>query len=44
MALEEIGYGRAAVIELEYADAHAPDIRPDLMRAKALLSQDFPVA
>ncbi len=44
MALEEIGYGRAAVIELEYADAHAPDIRPDLMRAKAMLSEDFPVA
>ena len=33
-ALREIGYGRAAVIELEYADAHAPQVRPDLARAK----------
>lgn len=44
VALGEIGYERAAVIELEYADARAPEVRPDLMRAKATLSQDFKVA
>jgi sugar phosphate isomerase/epimerase len=43
-ALDEIGYARAAVIELEYADARAPEVRPDLTRAKTLLSQDFLVA
>lgn len=41
LALDEIGYARAAVIELEYAHARAPEVRPDLTRAKALLSQDF---
>lgn len=40
-ALGEIGYDRAAVIELEYAAARAPDVRPDLARAKALLSEHF---
>lgn len=44
VALEEIGYARAAIIELEYANARAPEVRPDLIRAKVLLSQDFPVA
>lgn len=42
-ALAEIGYGRAAVIELEYADARAPQVRPDLARAKGLLSEHFAV-
>lgn len=40
-ALGEIGYDRAAVIELQYAAARAPDVRPDLARAKALLSEHF---
>jgi sugar phosphate isomerase/epimerase len=43
-ALGEIGYDRAAVIELEYSDAHAPEVRPDLARAKSLLSEHFVVA
>lgn len=43
-ALAEIGYRRAAVIELEYADAHAPQVRPDLERAKSLLAEHFAVA
>ncbi len=43
-ALGEIGYDRAAVIELEYSDAHAPEVRPDLARAKTLLSEHFVVA
>jgi len=43
-ALSEIGYGRAAVIELEYEDATAQEVRPDLSRAKELLSRDFAVA
>lgn len=43
-ALGEIGYDRAAVIELEYATARAPEVRPDLARAKTLLSQHFAVA
>jgi sugar phosphate isomerase/epimerase len=43
-SLQEIGYRRAAVIELEYADARAPAVIPDLVRAKALLAQDFAVA
>jgi sugar phosphate isomerase/epimerase len=43
-ALSEIGYGRAAVIELEYEDARAAEVRPDLGRAKELLSRDFVVA
>ena len=42
-ALAEIGYDRAAVIELEYADARAPEVRPDLARVKALLGQHFVV-
>jgi sugar phosphate isomerase/epimerase len=44
VALTEIGYRRAAVIELEYADAHAPQVRPDLARAKLLLAEYFAVA
>jgi sugar phosphate isomerase/epimerase len=43
-ALNEIGYSRAAVIELEYADARTPQVRPDLERAKRLLSRYFVVA
>jgi sugar phosphate isomerase/epimerase len=43
-ALDEIGYRRAAVIELEYENARADDVRPDLRRAKELLSRDFVVA
>ena len=43
-ALGEIGYVRAAVIELEYSDAHAPEVRPDLARAKTLLTEHFVVA
>jgi sugar phosphate isomerase/epimerase len=43
-ALDEIGYGRAAVIELEYEDATAAEVRPDLGRAKELLARDFAVA
>ncbi len=42
-ALNEIGYDRAAVIELEYAAARAPEVRPDLARAKALLGEHFVV-
>jgi sugar phosphate isomerase/epimerase len=42
--LQEIGYRRAAVIELEYADARAPAVISDLARAKALLARDFAVA
>ena len=42
--LTDIGYSRAAVIELEYADARAPEVLPDLARAKALLGHDFTVA
>ena len=42
--LNEIGYGGAAVIELEYEDATAVEVRPDLGRAKELLSRDFAVA
>jgi fructoselysine 3-epimerase len=43
-ALREIGYRRAAVIELEYEDATAQEVRPDLGRAKVLLARDFAVA
>jgi sugar phosphate isomerase/epimerase len=43
-ALYDIGYRRAAVIELEYADARAPQVRPDLERAKSLLAEHFAVA
>jgi sugar phosphate isomerase/epimerase len=43
-ALREIGYRRAAVIELEYEDARADQVRPDLGRAKVLLARDFAVA
>jgi sugar phosphate isomerase/epimerase len=43
-ALAEIGYDRAAVIELEYSDARAPQVRPDLARAKGLLAEHFVVA
>jgi sugar phosphate isomerase/epimerase len=43
-ALREIGYRRAAIIELEYEDATAEEVRPDLGRAKVLLTKDFAVA
>jgi sugar phosphate isomerase/epimerase len=43
-ALREIGYRRAAVIELEYEDARVEEVRPDLGRAKELLTKDFAVA
>jgi sugar phosphate isomerase/epimerase len=39
--LGEIDYQRAAVIELEYADARAPEVRPDLARARAFLADAF---
>lgn len=41
IALHEIGYPHAAVIELEYEDALAPEVRPDLARAKAFLEEAF---
>jgi protein FrlC len=40
-ALREIGYQRAAVIELEYEHASAPEVRPDLARAKTYLEDAF---
>ena len=43
-ALRETGYRRAAVIELEYENARAEVVRPDLRRAKELLSRDFVLA
>jgi sugar phosphate isomerase/epimerase len=43
-ALRETGYGRAAVIELEYENARADVVRPDLRRAKELLARDFAAA
>lgn len=43
-ALREIGYRRAAVIELEYENARVEQVRPDLGRAKVLLARDFAVA
>jgi sugar phosphate isomerase/epimerase len=43
-ALGEIGYRRAAIIELKYENARADVVRPDLSRAKELLSRDFVVA
>jgi sugar phosphate isomerase/epimerase len=43
-ALDEIGYRRAAVIELEYEDATAAEVRPDLGRAREMLARDFVIA
>lgn len=43
-ALEQIGYARVAVIELEYEHALADEVRPDLARAKALLGRFFQAA
>ncbi len=43
-ALGDIGYRRAAVIELEYENATAAGVRPDLGRARDLLARDFAVA
>lgn len=43
-ALGEISYPHAAVIELEYDDALAPDVLPDLARTKNFLAGDFAVA
>ncbi len=40
-ALEKTGYDRAAVIELEYAQAHTPQVSRDLARAKVLLEGSF---
>ena len=40
-ALNDIDYQRAAVIELEYEHAVAPEIRPDLSRAKTFLERAF---
>jgi sugar phosphate isomerase/epimerase len=40
-ALREIGYRRAAVIELEYGQATADEVRPDLARARAYLEAAF---
>jgi sugar phosphate isomerase/epimerase len=42
--LTEIGYRRTAVIELEYEHARAPEVRPDLARATALLERCFALA
>ncbi len=42
--LREIEYSRATVIELEYADARAPQVSPDLARAKTFLQDAFAVA
>jgi sugar phosphate isomerase/epimerase len=43
-ALEKIGYNRVAVIELEYENAKAEQVRPDLARAKAHLEKSFQMA
>jgi sugar phosphate isomerase/epimerase len=43
-ALHEIKYDRATVIELEYADARAPEVTPDLARAKSFVQDAFAVA
>ena len=43
-ALREIGYRRAAVIELEYEDAAVEEVHSDLARAKEQLTRDFAVA
>ena len=40
-SLHDIGYAGAAVIELEYEDARAAQVTPDLMRAKGVLERDF---
>jgi sugar phosphate isomerase/epimerase len=43
-ALREIGYQRAAAIELEYEEARAPEVRADLGRAKACIERAFTAA
>ena len=43
-ALRAIGYERPAVIELEYEQATAEQVRPDLARAKAFLEKAFATA
>jgi sugar phosphate isomerase/epimerase len=43
-ALREIEYDRATVIELEYGDARAPEVSPDLARAKTFLEESFATA
>jgi sugar phosphate isomerase/epimerase len=40
-ALCEIGYDRAAVIELEYEYARADQVRDDLKRARSVVGQAF---
>lgn len=42
-ALEKIGYKKVAVIELEYENAKADQVRPDLARAKAHLEKSFQI-
>jgi sugar phosphate isomerase/epimerase len=43
-ALRAIGYRGPAVIELEYEHAMAPQVRPDLARAKSYLEDAFAAA
>jgi sugar phosphate isomerase/epimerase len=43
-ALEKISYSRVATIELEYENAKAEQVRPDLARAKAHLEKSFQTA
>jgi fructoselysine 3-epimerase len=43
-ALEKTGYNRIATIELEYENARAEQVRPDLLRAKAHLEKSFRAA
>lgn len=43
-ALLEIGYQGPAVIELEYEEAHAPQVTPDLKRARVFLEAAMRVA
>ncbi len=43
-ALHQIGYNRAAVIELEYEHARADRVRGDLARAKTTLERAFQMA
>jgi sugar phosphate isomerase/epimerase len=43
-ALEVTGYNRVATIELEYENAKAEQVRPDLLRAKAYLEKSFRLA
>jgi sugar phosphate isomerase/epimerase len=40
-ALREIGYARTCTLELEYENARAPEVIPDLARARDLLKQFY---